>query len=122
MRWCGRRWRGYDTFTLNRVKGLAEIAICMKVGTISISLLTVIMLCYNGETDDLKRRFFEHKQRFVKSFSKRYNADKLVYFELADDRLSAVAEEKQIKGWLRAKKIKMIESFNPEWKDLYEEI
>jgi putative endonuclease len=77
---------------------------------------------YTGETDDLKRRVFEHKQRFVKSFSKRYNADKLVYFELADDRLSAVAREKQIKGWLRAKKIKMIESFNPEWKDLYEEI
>jgi putative endonuclease len=77
---------------------------------------------YTGETDDLKRRVFEHKQRFVKSFSKRYNADKLVYYEVADDRLSAVAREKQIKGWLRAKKIKMIESFNPEWKDLYEEI
>jgi putative endonuclease len=77
---------------------------------------------YTGETDDLKRRVFEHKERFIPSFSKRYNADKLVYYEVTDDRLSAVAREKQIKGWLRAKKVKLIEEFNPEWKDLYDEI
>jgi putative endonuclease len=77
---------------------------------------------YIGETDDLKRRIWEHKQRFVSSFSKRYNADKLVYYEATDGRLAAVYREKQIKGWLRAKKIKLIESLNPEWRDLYEEI
>ncbi len=77
---------------------------------------------YTGETDDLKRRIYEHKERFVPGFSKRYNASKLVYYEAADDKLSAVAREKQIKGWLRAKKIKLVEGFNPSWKDLYDEI
>jgi putative endonuclease len=77
---------------------------------------------YTGETDDLKRRIYEHKERFVPGFSKRYNASKLVFYEVADDRLAAVGREKQIKGWLRTKKIKLIESFNSLWKDLYDEI
>ena len=77
---------------------------------------------YIGETDDLKRRIFEHKQRFVPGYTKRYNASKLVYYESIDDKLAAVAREKQIKGWLRARKKKLVEDFNPEWKDLYDEI
>jgi putative endonuclease len=77
---------------------------------------------YTGETDDLKRRIFEHKGRFVPGFSKRYNASKLVYYEVIDDRLAAVAREKELKGWRRDRKIKLVEDFNPEWKDLYGEI
>jgi putative endonuclease len=75
---------------------------------------------YTGVTNDLMRRVYEHKNKMVEGFTKKYKITKLVYFEETNDVQSAIAREKQIKGWLRSKKIALIESVNPEWKDLSE--
>ena len=76
---------------------------------------------YTGVTSELKHRIKSHKtKKYKKAFSARYNADKLVYYEEYDSIITARAREKQIKAGSRAKKIKLIESMNPEWKDLYE--
>jgi putative endonuclease len=73
---------------------------------------------YTGVTNDLLRRVYEHKLKSVPGFTAKYNISKLVYFETTTDIYSAIAREKQIKGWLRGKKINLIESSNPEWLDL----
>jgi putative endonuclease len=75
---------------------------------------------YTGVTNDLMRRVYEHKNKMVDGFTKKYNITKLVYYEETDDVQAAIAREKQIKGWLRKKKMALIESVNPEWKDLSE--
>ena len=77
---------------------------------------------YTGVTSDLKRRVYEHKQKFAKGFTSKYNVDKLVYYEVFDDIYNAISREKQIKGGSRQKKIDLIHSRNPTWKDSYEEI
>ena len=78
---------------------------------------------YTGVTNDLVRRVYEHKQHMDKSsFTARYNVDKLVYFEETPSNLAAIEREKQIKGWNRKRKNKLVESKNPNWKELYEEI
>ena len=76
---------------------------------------------YTGITNDLARRVFEHKNQLVEGFTKKYNIKYLVYYEAVDDVEAAIAREKQIKGWLRAKKLQLINSLNPSWKDLSEE-
>lgn len=76
---------------------------------------------YTGVTNDLNRRVSEHKNKLIEGFTSKYNINKLVYFEETPDISSAIAREKQIKGWLRRKKIELIESMNPEWKDLSDE-
>lgn len=73
---------------------------------------------YTGVTNNLERRVYEHKNKLVAGFTSKYNITKLVYYEETNDVNVALAREKQIKGWLRAKKIALIESENPEWKDL----
>jgi putative endonuclease len=73
---------------------------------------------YTGVTDDLQRRVYEHKKKLIKGFTRRYNIIYLVYYEVALDIQSAIQREKQIKGWLRAKKIALIEEMNPGWIDL----
>ncbi len=73
---------------------------------------------YTGVTNNLERRLFEHKNKVVEGFTSRYNVDRLVYFEFTGDAKAAIAREKQIKGWLRAKKIALIESVNPKWRAL----
>ena len=75
---------------------------------------------YTGVTNDLIRRVYEHKNKMVEGFTKKYNITKLLYFEETSDVQSAIAREKQIKGWLRSKKIALIESQNPQWEDLSE--
>ena len=75
---------------------------------------------YTGVTNNLQRRIAEHQQKLVPGFTSRYNLKKLVYFETTDDVNAALAREKQIKGWLRQKKIELIETQNPEWKNLSE--
>jgi putative endonuclease len=77
---------------------------------------------YTGFTSDLRKRVFLHKAKLVDSFTKRYNIDKLVYYEVHEDVINAITREKQIKGGSRKKKVKLIESMNPDWKDLYDEI
>jgi putative endonuclease len=77
---------------------------------------------YTGVTSDLPKRTWEHKNDSAEGFSKRYGVHLLVYFELHPDMLSAITREKQIKKWNRAWKIRSIESINPEWRDLWNEI
>ncbi|MFY9689195.1 MAG: GIY-YIG nuclease family protein [Candidatus Acidiferrales bacterium] len=75
---------------------------------------------YVGVTNHLSRRIVEHRVKMTDGFSARYNVNRLVYYERFGDIRNAIAREKQIKGWLRAKKIALIESVNPSWKDLAE--
>jgi putative endonuclease len=74
---------------------------------------------YIGITNDLIRRVYEHKQKVVPGFTRRYGVNKLVYFEIFDDPLSAITREKQLKKWRRDWKVRLIEEANPEWVDLY---
>ncbi len=73
---------------------------------------------YIGVTSDLRRRVYEHKSRRTPGFTSRYAMDRLVYVEPANDALSAIEREKQLKRWRRSKKVALIESVNPEWRDL----
>jgi putative endonuclease len=73
-------------------------------------------------TDILQRRTYEHKLGLIEGFTKRYNVNKLVYYESQPNHETAVKREKQLKNWHRQWKINLIESFNKEWKDLYPEI
>ena len=73
-----------------------------------------------GVTNDLIRRVYEHKNKMIDGFTKKYKLTKLAYHEETNDVQTAIAREKQIKGWLRAKKIALSGSKNPEWKDLSE--
>ena len=75
---------------------------------------------YTGITDNLERRVYEHKKKLFEGFTKRYNITKLVYYEVTSDVSAAIEREKQIKGWLRRKKITLIEAMNPQWTDLGE--
>ena len=77
---------------------------------------------YIGITNNLVRRIYEHKNKFVDGFTKKYNLIKLVYFELFEDPESAIKREKTLKNLVRRKKDKLIESKNPGWRDLYNEI
>jgi putative endonuclease len=77
---------------------------------------------YIGVTGDLLRRDREHKEMRAPGFTARYRVTELVYFEAFGDSRIAFAREKQIKGWLRARKIALIESFNPHWRDLAAEL
>ena len=73
---------------------------------------------YTGVTNNLERRVYEHKHKLVEGFTKKYNITRLVYYEQTSDIKAAIAREKQIKGWLRSKKVGLIESLNPNWSDL----
>lgn len=77
---------------------------------------------YTGVTNELSRRVYEHKEKMVDGFTKRYNITKLVYYEVFEEPYYAISREKQIKAGSRKKKIKLIEGMNPEWKDLYDEL
>lgn len=76
---------------------------------------------YTGVTNNLERRVEEHKSKSISGFTSKYNVTQLVYYEEGNDVNVAIAREKQIKGWLRVKKIALIESINPEWRDLSED-
>ena len=78
-------------------------------------------ILYTGITNNLIRRVHEHKQEAIPGFTKRYHLKKLVYYEETTDVLSAIQREKQIKGWLRNRKLALIEAENPSWNDLSEE-
>ncbi len=77
---------------------------------------------YIGITSNLRKRIWEHREGVVDGFTKKYNIKMLVYYEVYDDPETAIKREKQLKRWRREKKLKLIESMNPEWKDLYEEL
>jgi putative endonuclease len=74
---------------------------------------------YIGATSDLIARVYQHKEKVVESFTKRYGIDRLVYFEIFADAYNMVTRERYLKNWRRAQKIALIEKDNPDWKDLY---
>ena len=73
---------------------------------------------YIGVTNNLQRRIYEHKMELVEGFTKKYHVHKLVYFESCGEIKDAIAREKQLKGWTRARKIELIESKNPMWREI----
>jgi len=93
----------------------------MKIRLYYVYILTNAnhTVLYTGVTNDIVRRIFEHKKKIIKGFTSKYNVDKLVYFEVFDFVDLAIAREKQIKGYSRVKKLALINSFNPQWIDLY---
>lgn len=76
---------------------------------------------YTGVTNNLERRIIEHRTGQASSFTQKYKLHKLVYFEHGFDINEAIAREKVVKGWLRKKKYALIETINPDWKDLSED-
>ena len=98
-------------FEMNNKQGYIYILFSKRNGTL-----------YTGVTSNLAHRVYEHKNKLLEGFTKKYNVDKLGYFEVFDDITKAIEREKQIKAGSRKNKIKLIESMNPEWKDLYNEI
>jgi putative endonuclease len=77
---------------------------------------------YIGVTSDLKNRVWEHRQDLVEGFTKKYGVKTLVWFEHTESVESAIVREKQIKKWNRDWKIQLIESANPDWRDIYDEL
>ena len=104
---------GNDMYNKNAVEKLYVVYIITNKNN------TVL---YTGVTNDLKRRVYEHKEKLVKGFSSKYNLDKLVFYEVTGNVESAISREKQIKGGSRQKKIDLVNSVNPDWKDLYPDI
>ncbi len=82
-------------------------------------LSSISKVLYIEVTSSLQKRVWEHKEKLVDGFTKKYNINRLIYFEQTEDVVSAIAREKQLKKWSRTKKIKLIEKINPEWRDLY---
>ena len=77
---------------------------------------------YTGVTNELKRRVYQHKEKQIEGFTKRYNTTKLVYYEVFEDAYNAISREKQIKSGSRQKKIELISELNPKWEDLYDRL
>lgn len=77
---------------------------------------------YIGVTSNIQKRVWEHKEKSIEGFTKKYNIDKLVYYELFEDMPTAIAREKQLKKWIRKKKVSLIEKENLGWLDLYDEL
>jgi putative endonuclease len=77
---------------------------------------------YIGVTNDLARRAYEHREKLVSGFARKYNLDQLVYYESYSTALDAIQREKNMKEWKRAWKIELIEQMNPDWRDLYEDL
>lgn len=100
------------------------ILFAMKTGYYYVYILTNSRdrLLYIGVTNDLKRRLYEHQNGVNDGFTKQYSIHKLVYFEYCTDPEAAIRREKQLKSWRREKKIALIESKNPQWKDLGENL
>ena len=78
-------------------------------------------ILYVGVTNNLERRIFEHRQKVVPGFTKKYNINRLMYFEVFENIRDAIAREKQIKSWRREKKVALIQATNPMWRDLTED-
>ncbi|MGE0686410.1 MAG: GIY-YIG nuclease family protein [Dehalococcoidia bacterium] len=84
-------------------------------------LSNVSRTLYVGFTSNLEKRMYEHRMKLVDGFTRRYNITMLVYFEAGDDWERARVRERQLKGWLRQRKVALIEATNPEWRDLSKE-
>jgi len=103
-------------------------AISGTIGVVSKQYYVYIMtnnrntVLYVGVTNDLIRRVYEHKEKLADGFTRKYNIAKLVYYEVSEDIENAILREKQIKAGSRQKKVRLIDSINREWHDLYDEL
>lgn len=77
---------------------------------------------YTGVTNDLKKRTYQHREKLVEGFTKKFNVSRLVYYEQTENVEGAIQREKQIKSWNRAKKVETVSKFNPKWEDLFEKL
>ncbi len=94
----------------------------MKQHCVYITTNKINTVLYIGVTSNLPKRIYEHKNKLADGFTKKYNVDKLVYFEQTEDINSALRREKQLKNWKRIWKMELIDKNNPEWKDLSDTI
>ncbi len=94
----------------------------MKEGYIYFLANKTNTVLYIGVTSDLVKRVYEHKEKKIKGFSEKYNCTRLVYYEKFDEISNAIEREKQLKNWHREWKNNLVNEFNPEWNDLYEEM
>lgn len=94
----------------------------MKQPAFYILTNTYNTVLYMGVTSNLIQRIYQHKEKLIDGFSKKYNVTKLVYFEQFDDMESAISREKKLKKWRRKWKQELIEVMNPNWRDLYPDI
>ncbi len=94
----------------------------VKVGYVYLMTNRMDTVIYTGVTSDLQKRVYEHKEKMVDGFTKKYNVNKLVYYEVFDNIEEAILREKQIKAGSRKKKIELITSLNSDFKDLYYEL
>jgi putative endonuclease len=94
---------------------------CMKGGAVYI-LASRSGVLYTGVTNRLDRRFMEHQRKLLQGFTAQFNVTRLVHYETFGDIRAAIAREKQIKGWLRKKKVALIEATNPSWRDLADDL
>ena len=78
----------------------------------------VATVLYIGVTGNLEQRVYQHKKKLTPGFASKYNLDRLAYFEETSDVQSAIAREKQLKGWRRDRKARLVETVNPSWRDL----
>ena len=92
--------------------------LCVTNGYYVYILTNRIRRLYAGMTGDPHRRMFEHKRKLVPGFASAYNLTRLAYYETTTDVYNTVSREKQVKGWRRAKKLVLVETMNPGWKDL----
>jgi putative endonuclease len=107
--------------SLRGAKRRGNLAFCMtKQYYVYIITNKAHSVLYTGITSNLKKRVYQHKEKIVEGFTKKYNVAKLVYYQIAQNAFAAISREKQIKAGSRSKKIELINSMNPEWKDLSE--
>ena len=94
----------------------------IKNGFVYMMMNKTNTVVYTGVTNNLKKRVFEHREKLTGGFTQKYRVNKLVYFEIFSEIMEAITREKQIKAGSREKKIKLIQSMNPQLRDLYDEI
>jgi putative endonuclease len=114
------KWAQNDKSGAQNVTKVWEIKVTLIMKNYYVYILTnkSNKVLYTGVTNNLSRRVYEHKHKLVKGFTSKYNVNKLVYYEITNYVVAAIQREKQIKGWLRKKKMDLIESLNPKWEDL----
>lgn len=119
---CGQSY--YGVFRHSCVGRSLEIwyNLSMKQAVVYILASAKNGTLYIGVTSDLPKRIYEHKNHIVDGFTKRYNINILVWYELHENMIEAIAKEKQLKKWKRDWKLRIIEESNPNWNDLYNEI
>jgi putative endonuclease len=120
--------RNFRLDSIFRKNALASGTDSIAIGYLMMRYFVYLMasrrngVLYTGITSNIVKRVWEHKNGSVEGFTKKYDVNKLVYYEIFEDVEEAILRERRIKKWNRGWKIRLIESLNPEWKDLYEDI